>query len=265
MKRPTLLLLSLVCVLFLATASVAQTPVELIAPELNVNPNEVIQVDITVRNYTDVASTQFAVLYDPAVLQYLSIDNLNLNSLSTTNFGTPPDIPAGRITIAWFDDQLAGNSIPDDEQIFTIVFQVIGENGTSSPIEFDEDPNSTTIIELTNSMSQLLPTIVSNGVVNVGTVSAQEAIATEDFLLAPITPNPIRDKAQTTIELHSSKEVQMQVVNAAGTVVFESRNLYSPGEHTIEFNRTHFQGVGSFVVRFSTDEVMATQRVIVVQ
>jgi len=133
------------------------------------------------------------------------------------------------------------------------------------PVEFDEDPNSSTIIELTNSMSQILPTTVSNGVVNVGTVSTQEAITTADFLLAPITPNPIKDKAQTTIELYSSKEVQMQVVDAAGKVVSESRTLYGPGQHAIELNQTHFQGGGSFVVRFSTDEVVATQRVIVIQ
>lgn len=239
--------------------------VHLIAPEMNANPGDVIEVDITVENFTDVASAQFALFYDPAVLKYLNVGGYNLNSLGSSNFGTPPDVAEGNFTLAWFDDMLQGNTLADGDSIFTIVFQVVGNDGDMSLIEFDENPNSTTIIELTNSVSQILPVVVNNGKVTIGTVSTEEEIVTADFSFFPVSPNPIREKAVTKFYLNEAQAVELTILDSAGKTMYQERKNYGSGLNRLELPGQYFPASGSYIVRLSTAKAQATRRVVVLK
>ena len=253
-------------IFFFALGFTAQAQdVRLIAPEINANNGDIIEVDIIVEGFSDIASAQFALFYDPTVLKYLNVGNFNLNNLSSSNFGTPPDVADGNFTIAWFDDLLAGNTIPDGDSIFTIGFEVIGTDGQMSAIEFDEDPNSTTIIELTNSNSQIMDVEVQNGKVTIGTVDATEEIVTTDFSFFPISPNPIQEKGVSKFRLNEAQVVQLSIIDSSGKTIYEESENYGSGLHRLELPGQYFPASGSYIVRLSTAKAQATRRVVVLK
>lgn len=92
-------------------------------------------VDVRVKNFNDIISTQFGITYNPAIIQFKSPIQFGSNplGLSAANFNT--SIP-GEIKFTWFDQNALGVDLPDSTIIFSICFNAIGAGGTQSPFNF---------------------------------------------------------------------------------------------------------------------------------
>ncbi len=137
----------------------------IIIEDTNAQTGDQICLDVTVQDFIDIIGMQFTINYDPAILQFVSIENLNLVNLVNTNFGIPGDtnIEEGTITLAWTDESLAGVTLPDGTAIFQICFEVIGEESTE--ITFG---NSPTQIEITDSDEMSVEFNGNNGIITIG-------------------------------------------------------------------------------------------------
>ncbi len=101
------------------------------------SPGETVAAQIKVRGFRYVTSLQFTLGWDAAVLAYKSTGDYGLAALSQGNFGTR-SAKQGQLSFSWDIEQ--GATLPDDTAIFTVYFQVIGNSGTSSPLELVDTP-----------------------------------------------------------------------------------------------------------------------------
>ena len=74
-------------------------PVEFIADRLNALPGQRICVDVQVKNFIDVGSAQFTISFDPTVLRFDTVENLNLRDLTPDAFNSSQN---GGIAMSWF-------------------------------------------------------------------------------------------------------------------------------------------------------------------
>lgn len=110
-------------------------------------------VAVTARNFNEIVSMQYSMKWDPNVLKFKEVRSFNLPGLSANNFGAQLAGKEGILTYSWFDANVRGISRPDGSNLYEVCFEVVGEPGSKSAIQFTDVP---TVKEISNSASQLL-------------------------------------------------------------------------------------------------------------
>ncbi|TXB58100.1 cohesin domain-containing protein, partial [Phaeodactylibacter luteus] len=150
----------------------AQTPTFSIDPTTtDAAINDVIEVDIRVSDFQGLASAQFGVRWDPAVLRFVSIKNINsaqFPGLIESVFSTPNqdqggNVPPGGVGVAWFESSFTTVSVPDGTLFYTLELRVL--DCGPSDITFGGPP--TPGIEVLNGSFVNVGLNPENGVVNV--------------------------------------------------------------------------------------------------
>ena len=127
-----------------------------------------ICVPVSVRQFDMIVSAQFAILFDPAILEYTGAQNFNaaLTGIGPGSITGPPMNQAGEIRVLWEDALLAGISLPDDAILFDLCFNAIGTNGSSSDLTVSDVPMFD--IEITDNNFQSVDVCTDDvGVINV--------------------------------------------------------------------------------------------------
>ena len=104
-------------------------------------PGEELCVDVLVYLFECVVSAQYSMHFDPTVLEFTEVNNLNLPGLVSSQFGTN-NTDNGVITFSWLDPNVVGVTMPDSTAIYSVCFNVIGTLGETSPFTFDGNPTS---------------------------------------------------------------------------------------------------------------------------
>lgn len=66
--------------------------------------NEIVTVKITVENFTDIGGVQWTMRWDPAVLEYVSLQDFDLPELTQSAFNVTK-VAQGYITTSWYNQQ----------------------------------------------------------------------------------------------------------------------------------------------------------------
>ncbi len=137
----------------LASATLYAQPVIFTAESQNVDcASNTFCVNVDVTNFVDITGMQFALQWNTADFDY-----------SSHQFFISPspidvvDASAGYMAFTWFGP-FTGLTLPDDEVIISLCLDVKGNAGSSSMIEFVEQPGQ--VIEVSN---------VSDGLLEIGT------------------------------------------------------------------------------------------------
>ncbi len=129
-----------------ADIEVGGQPVTIIADEVQANPEEVVCVPVTAKNFNGAISAQFTIRWDTAVAKFSSVEfNRDFPFLSSSSFNTRRT-EDGLITVSWADINGSGVTVEDDTKFFDLCFTVAAEGGISTPIEFSSNPTPIEII-----------------------------------------------------------------------------------------------------------------------
>lgn len=135
---------------------------------------QIINVNVTVDNFTNIISAQFSVNWDQSVLEFRTVKNFNagVTGLNASNFGTAPAlVNAGQMTFSWIEGTIMPVSIPDGALFFTIEFEVIGVPCDNSSVAITGSPAE---IEVAEAGEVSVGLVANNGSVSVpGTGCAQ--------------------------------------------------------------------------------------------
>lgn len=170
------------------------TPVVFNIPDINTNPATNVCVGVTVEEFTDIATMQFTMEWDPAVIQF---DQANGVSLNPGFFFSNPVSP-GVLTVSWAILPFPiPTTLADGDIAFEVCFDAVGALGTSSPVSIT---GSFTTIELTTSAANSqVGVIINNGSVNIisGNIgldftscSSTQALSNGNFTVTPNGGNP---------------------------------------------------------------------------
>ncbi|MBX2816775.1 MAG: hypothetical protein KTR24_12280, partial [Saprospiraceae bacterium] len=109
----------------------------MVASEEAPDPGSEVCVDISVKGFTDMLTMEGTIEWDNTVLSNPELRNFDLPDLSNGTFNLDQGA-AGRISFAWFDMTTDGRTVPDDQVIFQLCFNVIGDRGSSTTIAFTD-------------------------------------------------------------------------------------------------------------------------------
>lgn len=132
---------------------------------------ERVIVPVTVANFQGVNFAQFSINYNDNFLNYAGAQNFAIASMSNANF---PDMGDGNIAVDW-DANMGGfgESIPDGDVIFELVFDIIGDP-SPTPV-----PNCA-FVQFSNEPQDVLITTENSGTFNVGLNSVDGRICIKD-------------------------------------------------------------------------------------
>jgi gliding motility-associated-like protein len=152
--------------LLLLSLTMSAQPVVTITPQnIEVDVDQEFSVDLIVSNFSNVASLQFPIVWDPNVLEFVSVTNINETALPGLNinfFGYNPSQP-GKLAFLWFESNFSGITLDDGTRIFSVNFRA-KQDGTTEVAITDDPPG----IEVTDPSEEELGLTPQNGTVVVG-------------------------------------------------------------------------------------------------
>ncbi len=122
-----------------------------------------ICVPILTENFDSLVAFMTGVSFDPSVL---SFTGFNMTGLSNIQVGAQ-DADNGELRVLWTDQNANAVTLPDGTSLLELCFDIIGAEGTSSPIGFVNIPPNFTI-EAIRFPTDSAPFFINDGVVNVG-------------------------------------------------------------------------------------------------
>ena len=110
---------------------------QIIAPTTNVPAGGSVCLSLAVENFIGVQAGSGTILWDPTVISYTGIDNINITGVNGSLNETNTD--NGELKFVWSNpDPVNPLSIPDGDAIFDICFDVVGNIGDMSTITLSE-------------------------------------------------------------------------------------------------------------------------------
>lgn len=103
---------------------------------LSAQPGQQVCVDFTVQDFNNVEFMNFTINWETDVLEFAEVTNIGLPDMDQFNFLTTV-VGSGALGVEWGSTP---TTVVDNEVIFTVCFNVIGDPGTCSPVSFSEVP-----------------------------------------------------------------------------------------------------------------------------
>ncbi|MGB3547423.1 MAG: cohesin domain-containing protein, partial [Saprospiraceae bacterium] len=123
---------------------------------------DVVCLNVTVNNFTNINSLQFSINYDPSVLQFQSFQNFAFGPVTTQNFNTSAP---GQSRFIWSDPNADGETLPNGSTLFRICFTIT--NAAETTVGITGIPIA---IEASNVAGMQLPVVTNSGTINSGSV-----------------------------------------------------------------------------------------------
>ncbi len=218
----------------LAHISAQSTPLVIQAPVLNnLQPGQVVDVPITVKNFTKIKGLQFPVQWDPAVLKYQNVNSFNLPGVTIDNFGLM-DTLAGVIRFNWYTAPAAGLTKSDGVHLFKIKMKVVGAVNSSTQISFPTNiltfPVEVIQWNPVDSMDYEIPSTLVPGTAAVGfTVGVSEGSFSNNPTAIEVFPNPFISSIKISPkEPFGIRNCRVSVRDLAGRLLFDKLETELP-------------------------------------
>lgn len=108
-------------------------------PIISSDNGTVVGVDVLVSGYQNLISAQGTIAFDHTILEYSHVSDFALSSISGNSFGTN-DVDSGKLSFSWYEPDLIGKAINDNDAAFTIYFNVVGSSGDVSFVDLVDQP-----------------------------------------------------------------------------------------------------------------------------
>ena len=148
----------LILFLLLLTCLTAKSQVTLKIGEIVEQQGDEVTVYVTAYNFESMLGMQFTINWDPDILQFESVNHINLVHLTPSQFGIPDEVfgtEPGTLTLSWIDQELQGVTVADGTPIFAMTFQKL-----TSEVAFIHFSGSPTQVEFVGASSVVLaPTL----------------------------------------------------------------------------------------------------------
>ncbi|MBI1225125.1 MAG: T9SS type A sorting domain-containing protein [Bacteroidetes bacterium] len=258
---------SFLLILFTAFSMNAQT-VSLTVPDKLVNPGEWFTIGIKASDFDNIASMQYAIQWNPDIIEFQSVTGLNSNmpDFTAINSFNIAHSAEGRLRVSWywFDPVTSsGVSLDDNATLFNINFKAVGGMGSNTMLEITDDTtvNPPFVIEIAN-FDQEVAVNIDNGKVTISGTSASEETYTEDFTLFQNSPNPFSEITYISFNLNSGDNAKLTIFDSSGKAVFSQNKKFPAGISRIPVRRDMLSSAGTYFYTLETARATATRQLI---
>ncbi len=114
--------------------------VQIIGEQKTVGPGDDVCIQFTCKGFTNVVAGSYTITFDPSVLQYTGIQNIDWPDFAQgTTFGDA-EAASGILRVVWTDPNVQGVDIADGTVLYELCFKAIGSGGQMSQIGFGNNP-----------------------------------------------------------------------------------------------------------------------------
>lgn len=251
---------ALACWLLLATETLSAQVGFSLPFVNNATPGTTLNIPFQVTGFSNIASVQFVLTWDPQTLAFFSIDNFNLPGLDAAEFNSSQALSQGILRFAWVSSNLQmGTSVPDATAIFRIRLQAIGPINSGSAVTITQSPpTSFEVNQINNGVLQSLgmnQVQLTNGFVAVGYTVGTTEISDQAEWPVSIVPNPFSETAEIFFENEEGADIQMFITDVAGQIIVE-KNIISPvsSQHGMEIASSQLREKGMYFLILRTDK-----------
>ena len=252
----------LALVLCMLTTLMLQAQLALTISDITGEPDQTVEVDVSISGFSDITSMQFSVNWDSTVLDFVSVGVVEdvLPAFTDKEIGLV-EASSGAIRVAWFDNTISGISIPDGSKLFTLTFQLIGTEGTSSSITISDSPIVIEFTTLDGSMIDLAE--VEGGTISIpGTTSTTFFTAPNGMELYQNEPNPFRNLTRIKAMLPIAEDVQFFIRDISGKIVYQNNFKSVEGENTIEIRSDLLVTSGTYYYTLQSEHYQLSRKLI---
>ncbi|MEM8523578.1 MAG: T9SS type A sorting domain-containing protein [Bacteroidota bacterium] len=173
------------CILSLAIS--AQESVKVKLDDHETRWREQIEVDISVFDFKKITSFQFALNWNPSLLSFKGVRNVNEQLTSydlESSFNTSPQFTEeGRLVTVWADlINFQALTLPDSSVLFSVVFEVITRVDRTTTVELCTDCGLA--VEFTTEQGRLVPYETSGGNIKIQNTIGSNLLFQMDDLCA---------------------------------------------------------------------------------
>ena len=254
-----------VILLFALGTTVSYAQMVLYADEVVASPEDQITMNIKTTNFTDVIGIQFSVRWDDTVLEFVEVNNFALPNVTVNSFGgvADPNNPnpdsTHYLTFLWDDGSLAGFDIEDNEAVFSIVFNIIGEANTSSPLDISSSPLFIEALAIVNGSITPISVSSNDGKVDVLLSSLEDPNGLIIGGSATIQPNPFKSNFRFGIEMAESSNVLFKFYSLDGKLIHSKERVLRSGKQQIEFDANIFNSFGTYLLIVENQQFKLTK------
>lgn len=182
-------------------------------------------VPIAVKNFVNIQSMQFALMWDESVLTYASTQNYNLVELTAANFNPTAD---NKLRVTW-NNLTGGTNVVDNTAIFEVCFEGSGDCDATTSLMFTNDPPIS--IEVSNGLNEVVPV---NFEVGTGTIECDQC----NISIASLSNVSCNGADDGSIEVNlGSGTYDCVWTDGSGTVIQQSNDCdifnLAPGSYTL--------------------------------
>ena len=162
-------------------------PLILTALPTNIEMGQSGCINITTTNFTDIESFQFSMSWDPTKFMYSSIQDFGFAGLDLGDFGRPPVLSPGQLTVVWGSSSGTGTTLADGSVLFSLCLTALAECDITDNLQFVGTPAAIEIstsngeisltsnnATITSTCSGVPITIVSAAVMNESCIGAAD-------------------------------------------------------------------------------------------
>ena len=106
---------------------------------------DIVCVDFSVQNFISLGLTEYSINWNPNVISYVSLQNPETLPGFNSNTYDDSNADLGNITINWTSTSGSGNSLQDSTVIYSLCFELIGDEGDCSAVSITSVPQDIVI------------------------------------------------------------------------------------------------------------------------
>ena len=220
--------------------------VSLLADSLEATTGQTVNIPIKVVGFNNIFSMQFSINWDSTVLAFKEVNGFTeeLPQFGQDGIGNA-SVASGELIVVWFDNSLSGINLEDSTAIMIVQFQVIGEEGSESPIRFSDSP---ALIEIVDATSTILETVLIEGQVVVPDMSTATTYlqAQNGMRLFQNHPNPFYRNTTIKTSFEEAELVLFTITDAQGRIVHQEQFQSSRGIKNILLSNHLFPTAGIY-------------------
>lgn len=247
--------LSATLLLLVSILSAQETPSIYIQDQM-ADPGDFIELDVQVTEYADIISTAFTINWDSVNLRFVEVDNLAFDLSEDDNFNAT-EAGSGKLTFLYFDNSLMGNSLLNDEILFTLRLEVLGGMGEETLVDFGG------LMEVVDLTEMDLQANFDGAVITMGMAVNTTAVNADNFN-AVVTPNPFSKNAQVQLMLEEGGTVIWSLLELNGQQITQGQKNLGSGEQSLTLDNTLFKHTGTYLLKLQLDDKVITKRLMYV-
>lgn len=248
--------LGIIALLLVSLTLAAQDTPSIYIDDKQVEPGQIIDLDVLVSNYNDIVSSAFTVSWDSMMLRYVGVDNIAFGLSEDDNFNAM-NASGGELTYLYFDNSLSGNTLNDGGALFTLQLEVIGSEGEQTLVDFGG------LMEVVDTSVVDLNAEFSGGLITIGEINST-SVTSAFPLRAEVSPNPFSETANVVIDLNVGGEVFWTLSEVSGQHIMDGKATFSQGNHVLKLENTLFKHTGAYILQLQMGDVSVTRRLLYV-